>query len=589
MRIISPNPTILASSQFRAPYDILPNINLTSQNPTTPASSQFNAPFDITNKYDVVPNLLLIRRNPTINETMFGKGGIGDMPSYSMNTQNTNIQFVDTGKRTLATVALSAASFLGVPQLAQIPNGALDISNKNSVYREYATSPIDQLNDIPGIKYQDFRLRKGSFSFKSVGAVAEGVISRRLDGTAAATRLSPTATIYASLAATVGAYSAFNLDGVGTFGYGWGDHDNPYAIRNDFTLSSHVTTNWVKTTEDQIKYLSADKKLTQNKKGVPRRGVPTKNPLELAIPFRGDRVSVIDFGQRPYAEAYLWKPAYFKGDKWLGSTLNKSGVTQDFIKFLLTGPKLAPSKITERTVEDDIFAFRACNLTVDDSFQASYTAVNMIGRADPNYQYGGFSRDVSVAFTVYATDRDELKPIWRKLNYLASYTAPIYDGSQLGLTAPWMRFTLGDLFVQQPVLLSSVGYSLVDSETPMEINIEKDPQMMQVPHGVKVTLQFYMIGDSLPQKGGRMYTLAKSFDSNDIPREGNNNWLSDAKNTAPRQQDKSELEQNNKKNDKFSVTINDEASINTPSAGGSNSIVQSNSSLSSLPRRPFVG
>ena len=279
MRIISTNPTISAGSQFRAPYDILPNVNLTRENPTIRPPKTYENP------------------NPN--------------PAYSMNVQNTNIQIEDASKRTLAVAALSAASFLGVPQLAQIPNGILDIANKNSVYREYATSPIDQLNDIPGIKYQDFRLRKGAFT----GNFAT-VLSKRLDGVAAATRLSPTATIYAGLSATVGAYSAFNLDGVGTFGYGWGDHDNPYAIRNDFTLSSHVTTTWVRTRDEKIK--KDDVTTAPGKK--PGRWVPTSNPIELAVPFRGDRVSVIDFKQRPYAEAYLWKPAYFKGDKWLGST-----------------------------------------------------------------------------------------------------------------------------------------------------------------------------------------------------------------------------------------------------------------------------
>jgi hypothetical protein len=551
------NPTILASSQFVAPFDILPNIVLTRQNPT------INPP----KKYD----------NPTPNA------------DYVMNVQNTNIQIADTGKRTAATLALSAASFLGVPQLAQIPNGLLDTSNKNSIYREYSTSPLNQLNDIPGIKYQDFRLRKGTFSFKSAGAVVEGLVSRRLDGTAAATRKSPTAAIYAGLAATIGAYSTFNRDGVGTFGYGWGDHDNPYAIRNDFTLSSHVSTTWVRTTEAEYTTiydsLSKTIKQAETKKQKPGRWVPTKNPIELAVPFRGDRVSVIDFGQRSYSEAYLWKPAYFKGDKWLGSTLNKSGVTQDFIKFLITGPKISPSKLTERTVEDDIFAFRACNLTVDDSFQASYTTVNMIGRADPNYQYNSFSRDLSISFTVYATDRDELKPIWRKLNYLASYTAPIYDAGQLGLTAPWVRFTLGDLFIQQPALISSVSYTLIDSETPIEINIEKDPQMMQVPHGVKVTLAMYMIGDSLPQKGGRMYTLAKSFDKNDVPREGNDNWLSDAKNTAPATEKLSTIRQNNQGSGGFiEEEVLSEPTVQSVPNGGTND----NLALQPLPTRPIV-
>jgi hypothetical protein len=520
------NPTISAPSQFLAPYDIKPNIILIRENPTF----KKNPPYT----------------NPTTND------------AYTMDVRNTNIQIEDAGKRTLNTLALSAASFIGVPQLAQIPNSLLDLSNKNSIYREYATSPINQLNDIPGIKYQDFRLRKGSFT----GNFAT-VLSKRLDGVAAATRRSVTAITYASLSATVGAYSVFNRDGIGTFGYGWGDHDNPYAIRNDFTLSSHVTTTWVrsKTRKD---------KTTGDKKLKPGRWIPTLNPLELAIPFRGDRVSVIDFGQRTYAEAYLWKPAMFAGTTWLGRTLNKSGVTQDFIKFLITGPKLSPSNMNSTTVEDDIFAFRASNLSVDDSFQASYTAIQMIGRADPNYHYNGFSRDVSISFTVYATDRDELKPIWRKLNYLASYTAPIYDGQQLGLTAPWVRLTLGDIFVQQPALISSVNYTLIDSDTPMEINIEKDPQMMQVPHGVKVTLQMYMISDSLPQKGGRMYTLAKRFDNNSVPLEGNHNWLSDAKNTAVRPKTASALKENssNKSVTDKVVTSNTDASQTNVSTGG---------------------
>lgn len=498
-------------------------IPINRSNPTVTAPSQFISP------YDTLPNVLYIRDNPTTKTDRIGRGSTGAMPDYAMNISNTNIQLEDATAKTLASLTLSGASFLGVPQLAQIPNGILDITTKNSIYREYATSPLNQLNDIPGIKYQDFRLRKGTLTGN-----AGTILARRLDGTAAATRRSATAVIYAGLSATIGAYSAFNRDGIGTFGYGWGDHDNPYAIRNDFTLSSHVTTTWNRSNTTKTAD-AAGNKIRKKIEGT-GRWVPTLNPIELAVPFRGDRVSVIDFGQRSYSEAYLWKPPFFKGEKWLGSTLNKSGITQDFIKFLLTGPKISSGKITERTVEDDVFAFRACNLTVDDSFQASYTTVNLIGRADPNYHYGSFSRDLSVNFTVYATDRDELKPIWRKLNYLASYTAPIYDGSQLGLTAPWMRFTLGDMFIQQPVLINSIGYTLIDAETPLEINIEKDPQMMQVPHGVKVTMQMYVITDALPQKGGRMYTLAKKFDGNDVPKEGNDNWLSDAKNTALRRE-----------------------------------------------------
>jgi hypothetical protein len=154
-----------------------------------------------------------------------------------------------------------------------------------------------------------------------------------------------------------------------------------------------------------------------------------------------------------------------------------------------------------------------------------------MGRADPNYHYAGYSRDMSLDFTVYATDRDELKPIYRKLNALAGYTAPDYSGTTIGFKGPWMRITVGDLYNQMPVIISSLSYTLGDTDTPWEINIEDDPSMMQVPLMVKVSITFNVIGDWLPQKGGQFYSLSKRFDEfGSLP--GNDNWLSDTKQIA---------------------------------------------------------
>ena len=90
-----------------------------------------------------------------------------------------------------------------------------------------------------------------------------------------------------------------------------------------------------------------------------------------------------------------------------------------------------------------------------------------------------------------------------------------------------MRITIGDLFVQQPVIITSLGYTLHDSDTAWEINFEDDPTMMQVPHKVSVSMGLTPIMDQLPQKGGRFYTLAKSFEKSAQPKRGNDNWLSD--------------------------------------------------------------
>ena len=176
--------------------------------------------------------------------------------------------------------------------------------------------------------------------------------------------------------------------------------------------------------------------------------------------------------------------------------------------------------------------FRAIINNLDDSFNANWTPVQFIGRADPNYHYTGYSRDLSLGFDVYATSRDELKFIWRKLNALAGYTTPEYSSEDIAMRAPWMRITIGDLFVQQPVVLNSLNYTY-DTDASWEINIEDDPTNMQVPFKIGVTAQFNMITDYLPQKNGRFFTLAKSFESDSTPIEGDDNWLSDSFGNSP--------------------------------------------------------
>ena len=359
-------------------------------------------------------------------------------------------------------------------------------------------------------KYKDFRTFKG-FTF-SVDDV-------RLDGAAAAARnifsgnvkSSVISSLYAATSATPGgAYTLFNLESL----YGFGNHGDTYALRRDFTARSQVATNWLPTVVDDT--------------GKPSKGkwIPTTNPIEIATEFRGDKINVIDFGQRKLSQVYQWKPRLFNGSAWnaINDVLNATDLTQDFIKFYFTGPNL------QNGVEDaidDIIVFRATIDSFSDSHSPSWNAVQMVGRADPNYIYTGYSRDVSLSFTVYATSRDEMKPMYRKLNALASYTAPEYSSDTIAMKGPWLRMTIGDLLVQQPVVINSLQYQFTDSDTTWEINIEQDSTMMQAPHKVTVQLGLHVISDYLPEKKGRMYSLAKQYNADGIAIEGGDNWLSD--------------------------------------------------------------
>lgn len=404
----------------------------------------------------------------------------------------TNIQLGNVSQQLSGLGVNILGSLSGIPQVTQIGNSLLESSNNYSIYSKYAVADVSNMRSLPGVEYPDFRATKG---FRSPLEV-------RVDGASAILRGSTKAITLSTLSASpIGAYSVFNLDGVGKTGYGWGDHGNPYALRNDFTAQSHVATQWDPANNSWV---------------------PTTNPIALATAFRGDRVNVIDFGKRTLQDAYRWKPKR----SFVGAKLDKLGITQDLIEFYFTGPKLQAG--SPDTLEDDIIVFRAIMNSLSDTFSPSWTPQQMIGRADPNYHYTQVTRDIQLDFVVYATDRDELKPIWRKLNALAGYTAPEYDKESIALKAPWLRFTIGDLWKQQAAFISSLTYTLHDSDTTWEINLEADPTMMQLPHKVSVSLGLTPIMDQLPQKGGRFYTLAKQFDQVSQPKPGNDNWLSDA-------------------------------------------------------------
>jgi hypothetical protein len=409
--------------------------------------------------------------------------------------ETTNIQLGNTAQNVAgySTNLLSGAT--GIPQVAQVGNSLLGSSTNYSPLRQFQVSQLNSYRDIPGIAYPDFRARKPGFS-------------RRLDGTSAATRGSVFAGVYAAASISTGPYAVFNLDGVGKTGFGFGDHDNPYALRNDFTATSHIGTQW---REGKWK--------------------PTRNPLALATPFRGDKVNVIDFGKRTKSDIYKWKRRELGATLGI-SLLDKLNVTQDLIKFFFTGPKLQNGVAESET--DDVIVFRAIIGSLSDTFSPNWTPITMIGRADPNYHYTGVTRDISLDFTVYAADRDEMKFIYRKLNALAGYTAPEYDKTSIAMRAPWMRMTIGDLFHQQAVIITSLSYTFQDADTMWEINIEKDPEMMQVPHKVSVSMGLTPIMDFLPQKGGQFYSLNNSeYDKFGQPSRGNQNWLSDAVPTDP--------------------------------------------------------
>jgi hypothetical protein len=152
--------------------------------------------------------------------------------------------------------------------------------------------------------------------------------------------------------------------------------------------------------------------------------------------------------------------------------------------------------------------FRAFIDSFSDSYDADWSSIEYMGRAEKLYKYKGFGRKISMAFTVVAQSREEITAMYDKLNFLASSLAPEYLDS---LTSGYMAgniayITLGEYIYDQPGIINSLTFDIPE-ESPWEIGIDDDGNRLdvkdvrQVPHMIKVTgFNFTPIHKFRPEK-----------------------------------------------------------------------------------------
>jgi hypothetical protein len=136
--------------------------------------------------------------------------------------------------------------------------------------------------------------------------------------------------------------------------------------------------------------------------------------------------------------------------------------------------------------------FRAFLDSMDDNYNAEWNDFRYMGRGEKFYRYNGFTRTVNLSWTVAAQSKEELIPMYQKLNFLASSLAPDYsaNGYMRGNLAV---LTVGGYLFEQPGIINSINYS-VPQESPWEIGINdsqnafgSDHTVKELPHIIKVT------------------------------------------------------------------------------------------------------
>jgi hypothetical protein len=231
------------------------------------------------------------------------------------------------------------------------------------------------------------------------------------------------------------------------------------------------------------------------------------------------------FGSNPFAK---------KGEEGYAVSLGNSITKVDKLNLMdivtLTDNVLDPNDLLYGEIEDFVkfrfevvdhnnpttskmIQFRAFIDSISDNYSANHNEVKYNGRAEKFYTYNSFERKISLSFKIAAQSRHEMKPLYKKLNYLVAQTAPGYTATNR-ITTPLHKLTVGDWFNRIPGIINSVNLTWAqDYVWEIKADKEKDKDMLVLPHALEVSVDFTPIHDFVPEN------------SETTPFIGINTWL----------------------------------------------------------------
>jgi len=214
-------------------------------------------------------------------------------------------------------------------------------------------------------------------------------------------------------------------------------------------------------------------------------------------------------GSRPMNQRVDYTTPYPDGQDVINKLdVNETSTVKDLITFRFDTVELESDQRTIGAEGTTALIFRAFLTGLTDNHAAEYSSVKYVGRGDKFYTYDGFTRTLSFNFKIAAQSRQEMEPLYRKLNYLISQMYPDYQGfimsggGTLGngfMRSPLVKLTIGDYIAAQPGFITSMNITVPD-DSPWDINLEEYDDMYQLPHVLDVACQFTPIHDFLPRR-----------------------------------------------------------------------------------------
>jgi hypothetical protein len=223
--------------------------------------------------------------------------------------------------------------------------------------------------------------------------------------------------------------------------------------------------------------------------GIGNPGAPRIRTRYIELTNNGeDSLNMLN----PLANSFYYNPN--TQDPW-EVTGNQS---KDIIKF-------AFECIDNNNLQDSIpIIFRAFfDGSITDNNTAEYNSFKYLGRGETFRTYQGVDRTIAFNFKVFVQSRQEMLPLYTKLNQLISQVYPDYSSDYNLMRGNVVKVTIGDYLYRVPGFLENVNVTIDNSNTPWEILLNQfgpEDDVRQLPHMVSVACSFKPIMDILPRK-----------------------------------------------------------------------------------------
>lgn len=247
--------------------------------------------------------------------------------------------------------------------------------------------------------------------------------------------------------------------------------------RNQYIIDSYFNevTNGDITTQPFLKYFDSDQEsISSLDAGVDQGdGSKTLNAKYIAA-NRTNKTKRISYIKDPANKKYtnLKADTAYSNLPGMGATPEQKNFDDPVVVSFAMGNK-------------EHIQFRAFITNLQQNASPEYTNLQYIGRIEKFISFKGIQRDISFKLGIIAFSKDELDIVWSRINYLTGMVYPY--GFTRGILQPnIIRLTIGNVYVNQPGYITSLGTSFNDLSESWDID-------RQVPISATMDVKFVLI------------------------------------------------------------------------------------------------